>query len=437
MKKRFFVSLAILFAALVVSAECAAQTAARTKLSPRGNVLPYSSREEALTADASRSGQIIPLTGWQAETVADGIRYTVKFKRNYRYDDSQLVLRVEGALGAVRVDVNGNEAGYASSGIGRNEFDLTKLLQPNNNTIGVTVLAAHPADVLEQGRTNDGSFRRAMLLTSPRVAISDLVANTSFNADNGLLNLGVVMQSFLLNSKTYEVFFELLDPDGKKVASGNKDFATRMLSRDTVTFFARVPKVRTWSASSPDLYTVVVYTRHENRIKQYATRRIGFRTAELQDGKLTVNGSPVALKVAEASFATDTEARLKELKASGVNMVLVPAPQPDEFYDLCDRVGMMVCDQADIDCSKASAADSPSNNPALKDEYLQRAEEMYYSSKEHPSVMMFSLARKAQNGICMYECYLAMKGLKDARPIIYPEADGEWDSDEVGYIMMK
>jgi hypothetical protein len=43
---------------------------------------------------------------------------------------------------------------------------------------------------------------------------------------------------------------------------------------------------------------------------------------------------------------------------------------------------------------------------------------------------MFSIAHEAQNGICLYESYLAMKALEgDTRPIIYPSADGEWNSD--------
>ena len=407
------------------------ENTAVARVTPRSAFLCYPSREQM---DAStKSDFALPLSAWQADTLSYGIRYTSKFKRNYRYDDKEVILRVEGATGAVSIDVNDKEIGYSASGIGRLEFDLTKHLVENNNTISITVHRYYAARAIEPTTDGSLSFTRATILTPPRVAVADYIAKTTFNKQgDGLLNMGVVMQSFLLNSKDYTIYYELYSPEGKMVSSANKMLTTRMLSRDTVSFFARIPAEKRWSPKEPNLYRLVVYTRHENRIKEFTTSHIGFRTVDVQDGEVLVNGEAVAIKGAPLAYTSEeqTTSDLRRLKAEGYNLVFTSRPQLDEFYSLCDREGMMVCCSADITTPDKDFTTSPSNNPAWKSTYLWRGMAVYHATKLHPSVVMFSLAHNAQNGICLYESYLAMKALAgETRPFIYPNADGEWNSD--------
>ena len=405
----------------------------RELLLPHRATTPYPTREAFVSGAPSE--MVIELGSWQVESL-DGhrTRYTTRFKRNYRYDDRELVLRIEGADGAVSVEVNDSEVGFSSSAAGRSEFDLTKVLHENNNTISITVHGNYAARAIEAGRTTKGEFQRARLVVSPRVAVYDFVTTTTFNASgDGLLNLGVVMQSFLLNSKEYHIHYELHSPEGEVLATDSKKLTTRMLSRDTVSFFARVPKVKKWSPEEPNLYRVVVYTKHETRVKECVSVEFGFRTAELKDKGLWLNGQRVELNPTELSWSENeenTEKLLHEAKERGFNLVAPAYPQPEEFYALCDRIGLLVCDQADINCGDVAPRKSPSNNPAWKEAYRERAMQMYLSSKGHPSVVMFSLARNAQNGICLYESYLAMKALSgEQRPMVYPDSGGQWNSD--------
>lgn len=401
----------------------------------RTALTPFATREAALAK--SEEGQLVTvLNRWQVDSLPNGaVKYTTRFKRNYRHDESQILLRVEGAGGAVSVEVNDNEVGYTSSGRGRSEFDLTKKLQENYNTISIVVHTNYRSRALEAGREASPTFRRAVLLTPPKVAVSDYVAATSFNnRGDGLLNLGVVTQSNLLNSKEFEVGYELLDGEGKIIASASKELRTRMLSRDTVSFFARIPDVKKWSHKEPNLYTLLIYTRHERRPKEFTSVPIGFRTVEFSDeGKVLINGDALLLYPVEGEWLEDaatTEEYLRQQRNKGYNTVYVPAMQPDEFYTLCDQIGLYVRDQADIDCTGSNRTNTPSNNPEWKGLFSERIMEMYHSAKNHPSVVMFSLARNAQNGICLYESYLEMKSLKgESRPMIYPEAAGEWNSD--------
>lgn len=403
------------------------------ELTPRSALLCYPSREQLETADGSDF--IVELESWQRAEVENGVSYTTRFKRNYKLDDKEVVLRVEGANGAYSVRVNDKEVGYTSSGAGRSEFDLTKALQPNNNTITITVFSDYAAREIEPagvGEAAEPSFRRALILTPPRVAVADFAVDTEFNQrGEGVMNLDIVMQSFLLNSKVYEVYYELYSPDGAKVASGQKELTTRMLSRDTVSFYARIPEVKAWSPEQPNLYNVVVYTKHQKRLREFTSHTIGFRTAELgEDGNLMVNGAPVELRIRDIEGTTTSAEELIRIKDEGYNMVRPLRPQPDEFYALCDSIGIFVCPTADITSPGKEFAASPSNNPRWKSAYLWRTIDSYHSTKLHPSVVMFSLGHDAQNGICLYESYLAMKALRDEkRPFVYPDAGGEWNTD--------
>ncbi|MBO5661186.1 MAG: hypothetical protein J6R93_01770 [Tidjanibacter sp.] len=404
---------------------------AEALLTPRSALGCFPSREQMDAAEGSEFA--IPLTSWQREELPHATRFTTRFKRNYRFDDKQIVLRVEGATGAISIEVNGTEVGYTSSGACRSEFDLTKRLKENNNLISIVVHKHFAAQALESAQEVEPNIARTTLLTPPRVAVADAVVSTKFNKQgDGLLSLGVVMQSFLLNSKDYTIYYELYSPEGTLVSSANKELTTRMLSRDTVNFHARIPAVRKWTTESPELYRLVVYTRHENRIKEFTTTQIGFRTVEVDEGEFRFNGEPLALKPALHTYSSMEQSReeLQRLKQEGHNLIFTLHAVPDEFYSFCDKLGMMVCTSAYITCPESDFASSPSNNPAWKEHYQWRANTAYHQTKIHPSVVMFSIGYDAQNGICLYESYLKMKELKgESRPFVYPHADGEWNSD--------
>lgn len=401
-------------------------------LTPRSQLASYPTRDQMMAGGTS--AHIIPLQEWQSEEVEAGTKYTTRFKRNYRLDDKEIILCIENATGAVSVEVNGNEIGYSVTGSPRAEFDLTKKLKENNNTISVVVHRNYAARDIEPAGEPELTFSHASIITPPRVAVADITVDTKFTkSGDGSLKLGVVMQSFLLNSKVYEIYYEVYSPEGEMVASSNKELTTRMLSRDTVNFYTRIPKAKAWSPSKPNLYRVVVFTKHQQRFKEFTTAFVGFRTAECNDqGEFIFNGDALELKSTPFVYTTKEEstAELTRLKEEGYNLIFTARPQSDELYRLCDQMGMLVCCSADITSPDKEASNTQSNNPKWKNTYLQRAESAYHSTKLHPSVVMFSLAYKAQNGICLYESYLAMKAIKDEkRPFVYPDAGGQWNTD--------
>ena len=72
---------------------------------------------------------------------------------------------------------------------------------------------------------------------------------------------------------------------------------------------------------------------------------------------------------------------------------------------------------------------TPSNDPSLADEYLERVKAMYYRSRNFTCVIAYALGNPSGNGYNMYKAYEWLKSVETARPVIYADADGEWNTD--------
>ena len=91
-----------------------------------------------------------------------------------------------------------------------------------------------------------------------------------------------------------------------------------------------------------------------------------------------------------------------------------------------------------IDCAAIAAPEkrtdrkvggTPSNDPALVEEYIERVKAMYYRSRNYTSVIAYSLGSPSGNGYCMYKAYEWLKSIEKDRAVIYEDATGEWNTD--------
>jgi beta-galactosidase len=180
----------------------------------------------------------------------------------------------------------------------------------------------------------------------------------------------------------------------------------------------------------------MVYIRREQRIVEYIPFNVGFGTTEFRDGQIIRNGRPVAIRSARYNALADRAAASRDLSAlmrQGVNTILVDYPQPYWFYGLTDSLGLYVVDQANINTDIArgdrSIEGSIVNDPRFTDFFVRRAEAMYERSRNHPSIIAFSIGGPSGNGYNMYKAYQALKAKEETRPVVYIDADGEFNSD--------
>jgi beta-galactosidase len=409
---------------------------------PRTGLLSYNSEARALAGDYAPSLYLQPLSGeWQREQRDGYTVFSYAFKIPFDWVDREQFAHIDRIGGAYYVAVNGKTVAYNQNGATAAEFDITKYTTEGMNRLEVMVCDNSAADALDSGDKQGKATiaGRNYITSQPRVRIRDFVTHTVFVGDDANLELGIIVKSHLLNTKSVNVYYTLLSPSGEVAASGNRTAEFSMRGEDTVRFLSTVKNVAAWNHEAPDrLYTLQMKIQHEGRYTEYMAKKIGLTTVEVRGGKLCINGYEAPLSVAEYGGAADSVAAravLLDLKSGGVNMLRLNRPQPEYFYDLCDEIGLYVCNQAAIDTHLSgddiTRGGNPSNDPQWAQAYTDRAMTMYYTSRNHPCVVMFSLAGNSAQGYNLYESYLAMKRVEHAKPVVYMWADGQWNSDAV------
>lgn len=190
----------------------------------------------------------------------------------------------------------------------------------------------------------------------------------------------------------------------------------------------RVAKPKLWSAEVPNLYKLVTEGLCFN---------LGFREIEITEPKnprdrvFLINGQPVKLKGVNRSEVDPVYGhhcptwRLKQdielIKKGNFNHIRNShCPQPDEFYDLCDEIGIYVMDEANLEShGMGYGLASLSFRPEWLKAHLDRQIAMVDRNRNHPSIVMWSMGNEAGPGDNFKVCYDWIKANDPTRPVNY------------------
>ena len=120
------------------------------------------------------------------------------------------------------------------------------------------------------------------------------------------------------------------------------------------------------------------------------------------------------------------------MKEANINAVRTSHyPNDPRCYDLCDRLGFYVVDEANIESHGMGYGPDQTlgNNPAWKEAHLERTQRMVERDKNHPSVIIWSLGNEAGNGVNFYATYDWIKERDPSRPVQYERALRECNTD--------
>lgn len=198
----------------------------------------------------------------------------------------------------------------------------------------------------------------------------------------------------------------------------------------------RVP-VQPWSAEQPRLYDVVVSTDSET-----VTLAVGFRTVSIKDGVFLVNGRPIKLRgVNRHEFdpmrgrAVPPERMLEDvllMKRHHINAVRTSHyPPHPHFLDLCDRYGLYVIDENDLETHGFQPngwVGNPVDDPAWTEVLVDRVTRTVRRDGHHASIIMWSLGNEAGGGRNITAMADAVRALDPSRPIHY---EGDFSSEDV------
>ncbi|MCY0879672.1 MAG: DUF4981 domain-containing protein [Firmicutes bacterium] len=362
----------------------------------------------------------------------------------------RLYLRFDGVDSAFRVWVNGSDVGYSQGSRLPSEFEITPYIREGANLLAVEVFQWSVGSYLEDQDMwwLSGIFRDVSLLLRPRAHIRDLAIRTTTLQSQGETP-GTVHVDIALNSPPDMV------PQGsielrllQSPAAEPVDTAVIALSASHESAYSAtltVPQVQWWSPEAPYLYQLLAILRSsDGQILEVVPQNVGFRTIDWRHGLLLVNGVPIKFKGVnrhefhpEWGRAVPYDTMVEDIllmKRHNINAVRTSHYPPDpQFLDLCDRYGLWVLDEADLEChgmQRAGNWSQLSNDPAWTALYVDRMQRMVERDKNHPSVIMWSLGNESgygQNHVAMAEW---ARRRDPSRPIHY-EGDRQAETADV------
>lgn len=383
--------------------------------------------------------------------------YRREFTLPENWKGKEIFLSADGTAGAAFFYLNGEFVGMSKDSKTPARFDVGRLAKPGKNVIAIQIHRFSDANYMQcqDFWRISGLERDIYLYAQPKLRIADFKAEAPLDANyqNGILKLKVkVSDSREKPSTDYVVGYTLLDKDGKQVATANQALKSHSIldsQRISGVMFddniLTTPKQ--WTAETPYLYTLVIALRNADNgeVVEATSTKIGFRTVEMKNHQLCINGKPILVKgvnVHEHNEYTGhyvpEELMLKDFalwKQYNVNTVRTcHYPQQERFYELCDEFGIYIIDEANIETHgmgyDLEVGGTLGNNPLFMNAHMDRTINMYERDKNHPSVIVWSLGNEAGNGVNFYATYNALKK-RDTRPVQYERAGTEWNTDIV------
>ena len=341
--------------------------------------------------------------------------YVHNFEYHREKKASKAFLNFEGVDSCFYVWVNGAYAGYSQVPHATSEFDVTDLLNEGENTLAVLVLKWCDGSYLEdQDKFRmSGIFRDVYLLKRPEKTIRDYYITTDVEKDSVVVKLDMHFAEPVETKVTIE------DKYGAVVARGE--------TAENGVLELTVLNPVLWNAENPYLYQVILTMPDEVIVDQ-----IGFRTIEIKDKVVYFNGEKIKFRGVnrhdfdpETGFVINVQQIKKDLmlmKQHNFNAIRSSHyPNAPYFYQMCDKYGFMVIDEADIEAHGPfmlyRKEDTDQNrfyhwnekiadDPAWEKAIVDRVQLMVQRDKNRPSIVMWSMGNESAYG-CNFEKALA------------------------------
>ncbi len=343
-----------------------------------------------------------------------------------RWEGKRVFVHFDGVEAAFYLWVNGRRVGYSQGSKLPAEFDLTPYLKDGRNTMALRVFRWCDGSFLEDqdGFRMSGIYRDVWLYATPQTAIRDFFATAELDdaCDDATLNVEVSVKNYgEAPSAPVGVKCMLYGPDGGKVKAAATPIRIPSIppgKERKVNLKMDVDSPLKWTAETPNLYPLVLTLSRDGKTVQVTGTEFGFRRMHIRDGVFYLNDRAIKIKGVNRVEHDPVrghyirreriEKELRLMKRNNINCVRTAHfPSCSEFYTLCNRYGLYVVDEANLESGPHSGFPS---RPAWKKAHLDRMERMIYRDRNHPCVINWSVGNEADNGPNMAAMhYLAKK----------------------------
>lgn len=337
--------------------------------------------------------------------------YVHNFEYSRDEKASKAFLNFEGVDSCFYVWINGSYIGYSQVSHMTSEFDVTDVLQDGTNTVAVLVMKWCDGSYLEdQDKFRmSGIFRDVYILKRPKQAIRDYHIKTRI--EDMLAKVEIEMKFYFpLNVK-----ISIEDRNGAVVALGS------IAEEGTAVLEIASPEL--WNTENPYLYKLILETENEVIVDHIALRKI-----EIKDQVIYLNGQKIKFRGVNRHDSDPVTGFTISLEQLTTDLTLMKQhnfnairsshyPNAPFFYEMCDKYGFMVIDEADIEAHGPfmiyRKEDTDYNrfkrwnemiadDPAWEEAIVDRVKLMVERDKNRFCIVMWSMGNESAYG-CNFE----------------------------------
>lgn len=347
--------------------------------------------------DGNNSGYLPGGTGWYRK------HFTID-----RKDQGKIVqILFDGVMMASDVWINGKHLGSHTNGYFPFAYDLTPYLAPAGQQNVLAVRAKNDIYKTSRWYSGAGIYRNVNLMVTNDVHVGLWgvhVTTPEVSKEKATVNLAVTVRN---NSKTdTEIKLEtrLIGSDGKVSATvqGMEKIEPNKSKDINQTF--KLDNPRLWSPESPDLYTLEVNVIANGKTVDTYTSKTGIRSIGYDSQKgFQINGKSIKLKggcvhhdngiLGAVAIRRAEERKIEILKANGFNAIRTSHnPVSAEFLEICDRLGMLVLEEAFDVWTEPKRPDD--YHIYFKEQWQNDLESMILRDRNHPSIVIWSVGNE-------------------------------------------
>ena len=309
--------------------------------------------------------------------------------------------------------VNGQKIGMSKGSRTVAEFDITDAVKPGENQIAVQVFRWNDGSWLEDQDfwRLSGIYRDVYLWSPDELHIADFQVKTPLDDDykNGQLVVDLTVQNKKSQAEKVTLSTLLLvDTESQIVPAVTGSCSVPAGGEGKTTLTADVKNVKLWSAENPNLYRLLLTLKDSSgKVIEVIPVNVGFREVELKNGDLLVNGKRIFIKGTNRHEHHPTRGQyvkpedmiqdIKIMKQHNLNAVRTSHyPNTPAWYDMCDRYGIYLVDEANIECHGNNAL---TRDVTWQAAYMDRTKRMVERDKNHASIIIWSVGNENGWGV--------------------------------------
>lgn len=405
-----------------------------------------------------------PKVDWEYNPVGS---YVKIFDLKEELKGKRVFLSFQGVETAFYVWLNGVFVGYGEDSFTPSEFEITSILKDKENRLAVEVYKRSSASWIEDQDffRFSGIFRDVYLYGIPKIHVQDIFVKAGL--EHGYQAGKLQIEAELIHGNNTcdgtekdsveECWFHTVLKDQKGAAVWEQKQKVKNISRDKSTFLkmeGKIPAVHSWSGEDPYCYTLYLFVEDmDSTIIEVVPQVVGFRSFEILDGIMCLNGKRLVLKGVNrhefnvrrgrAVTREDMMWDIRFMKQHNINGVRTcHYPNQTLWYELCDRFGIYLIDEANLESHGSwqkmgecePSWNVPGSLPEWKDCVVDRAKSMLERDKNHPSVLIWSCGNESYAGEDILAMSHFFKKRDDSRLVHYEGVAWNREFDQISDI---